>query len=177
MQTSWPRTDQVDQPRLHRWRVPTWQWCACSTKAKLKKNEKPTPIEVPEFCCMAKWHPSLYLQYVSWPVYLPAHCVMPVHSFHGEYGMKTPFLNHHRSAGHKWSLALVEVPSMLTLWWIFGWGKWTKGYLVWVQLPHWENQRTTLHRGPMSVWVVQPWRQCTWENNEVALKKKPGTQY
>ena len=79
---------------------------ACSTKVKLMKNEEPTPnwgtrilqhgkmtsLPVPLICGLA--------------CAFSTPCVMPVHSFHGEYSVKTLCLNHHRSARHKWFLAL-----------------------------------------------------------------------
>ena len=162
MWTGWPRIDWIDKSWFHRWRPPSRWWHTCSTKVKLKKNEEPTPMEILEFCTMAQSHPSWCLPYVSWPVHLPAHHVMPLHCICGEYSMKTLYSNHHRSARHKQFLELMGIPSMLTLWWIFGQWEWTKGYLVLVQLNHQENQRTTLHRGPVSVWAVLPWRWCTW---------------
>ena len=58
----------------------------------------------------------------GWPVHLPTHHVMPVQHFHGEHSVKTLYLNHHRSARHKWFLALKGTPLMLSLWWIIGWG-------------------------------------------------------
>ena len=118
--TGWPRTNWVDHPRLFRWRAPSCCWCACSTRVKLNKNKKPAPIEVLKFLQHGKWHPSLYPQHVGWPVHLPAHCVMPAHSFCGEYSVKTLYSNHHRSARHKQFFGISEdnisVDSMVDFW-------------------------------------------------------------
>ena len=64
----------------------------------------------------AAWqNDTLPSTFVGWPVHLPVHLVMPAHSFCEKYSAKTPYSNHHRSARHKQSLALVGIPLMLTV--------------------------------------------------------------
>ena len=130
VQTVWPRVDCINKNGSHRWKASSWQWYTFSTKAKLKNSEEPNPMEVSEFCITAKWHLSQYLQYLGWPMHLPSHHLPCAHHLCGEYSMKTLSLNHHKSAQYKWFLVLMGIPSMLTIWWIFGLGEWNKGYLV-----------------------------------------------
>ena len=105
-----------DQPGQSAW-IPqikgsSWQWYTCSTKAKFKNDEEPTPMEILEFCIMAKWHPSQCLHYLVWLMYLPSHHLMCAHCLHGEYSVKTLFSSHSRSAQHKQFLISMGIPSM-----------------------------------------------------------------
>ena len=82
------------------------------------------------------------LQYLGWPMYLPSHHFMCAHGPQGEYSVRTLYSNHCKSA---------QLTCNSWHWWeyhpcwlcggFFRWGEWTKGYLVWVQLPHWRNQK------------------------------------
>ena len=97
-----------------------------------------------------------------WPMCVSAHHVMPAHCLLLEYSVKTLYSNHCKSGQHKQFLTLMWIPSMLTLWWIFGWGGVDQkifGLSV-------AASPEKLKRGPLrdhvSISVVWPWRWCTW---------------
>ena len=87
------------------------------------------------------------------------HIISCAHGIHWEYSLRTLYFNHHKSAQHKF-LGLMGIPSMLTLWWIFGLGSGPKDIWSMHSCPTGETKKATLHRGTVGKWAVWPWRQC-----------------
>ena len=105
-------------------------------------NMEPTSMVILQFCTISRYQPTQHPGCLGWSVHLPPPDIMLVHDFCGKYSVNTLYLYHPISAKCHLLLALRGIPSMLSLWWIFGWGEWTKDYLVQVQLPHQKKPKT-----------------------------------
>ena len=120
-------------------------------------NTEPTSMVVPQFCTIGRYQPALHPRCMDWSVNLPPPDIMFVHPFCGKYSVNTLYLYHLISAKHHSLLALREIPSMSSLWWIFWMGGGNQRLFgVSTATPLEQNQESNPHRDSGSVWQSHP---------------------